>query len=256
MKIKNDFVVLDIESTGIWVEKDKIIEIALVKRSADGKKEVFHKRLNPGILIPPTVMKLTGISNEDVKNAPSFKEAAKEIYDFIGMADLGGFSVERFDLPLLEREFADVGMKFDWKCRNIYDAQRVFHLNEKRDLSAAYKFYCDKELIGAHSAVADSEATLEIFEEQVKRYGEGEEEISVLDKFQYTTSGDFHDAERKFCWWNGKLYLMFGKYARKTPLEAIVKTDKGYLNWVLSSDFSESVKTVIKNALHGELPKR
>ena len=256
MKVTTSLVCLDVESTGIWIEKDKIIEIALVKYSPSGKKEVFEKRVNPGISIPPVITELTGISDKDVVDASSFKQISKEVYDFIGNSDLGGFGIERFDLPLLEREFTEVGIKFEWKSgRKIYDAQKVFHLNEKRDLSAAYKFYCDKELVGAHSALADSEAVLAILNEQVKKYGDGAEAIGVLDKFEYTQNSNYYDSERKFCWWNGKLYMMFGKYSRKTPLEELVKTDAGYLNWILSSNFSDNVKTIIRQALKGEIPK-
>ena len=256
MKITNALIVLDIESTGVWVEKDKIIEIALIKYSPAGAKETFYKRTNPGIFIPAIVTKLTGISNEDVKEAPYFKEIAPALFAFIGSADMGGFNIERFDLPLLEREFADAGIVFEWKERKIYDAQKVFHLNEKRDLASAFQFYCGKELVGAHSAMADTEAVCEILEKQVSQYGEGQDHISVLDKFEYNSLQDFYDEERKFCWWNGKLYLMFGKYARKRPLEDLVKTDPGYLGWILSKDFSEGVKSVVRDALKGQIPVR
>lgn len=254
MKVTNALVCLDIESTGVWVEQDKIIEIALIKFLPDGSKETFYKRINPGISIPAVVTQLTGISDRDVEDAPRFKEVAKEALAFIGGADFGGFNIERFDLPLLEREFTEAGVKLDWKSRKIYDAQKVFHLNEKRDLSAAYKFYCDKELVGAHSALADSEAVLEILASQVDRYGEGQAHLSSLDKFEYNSLLDFYDNERKFCWWNGKLYLMFGKYARKQSLEELVKTDPGYLSWILNKDFSEGVKSVVRDALKGQFP--
>ena len=256
MKVTNSLVCLDVESTGVWVEKDKVIEIALVKYNPDGSKDTFYKRINPGISIPEAITKLTGISDQDVKDAPHFKQVAQEAFDFIGNSDLGGFSIERFDLPLLEREFTEAGIQFEWKDRKIYDAQKVFHLNEKRDLTAAYKFYCNKDLVGAHSALADSEAVLCILEKQVEKYGEGQAELSVLDKFEYTSHSDYLDAERKFCWWNGKLYLMFGKYARKTPLEELVKSDPGYLNWVAGADFSEPVKNIIRQALKGTIPQR
>ncbi len=256
MKVTNALICLDIESTGVWVEKDKIIEIALVRFSPDGKKETFYSRVNPGISIPEVVTRLTGISDREVKDAPYFKQIAKTVFDFIGTADFGGYNLERFDLPLLERELMEAGIKFEWKNRKIYDAQKVFHLNEKRDLSAAYKFYCNKDLAGAHSALADSEAVLEILEKQVQQYGEGQTDLSALDKFEYTAHSDFYDSERKFCWWQGKLYLMFGKHARKTPLEELVKSDPGYLKWVLNSDFSESVKKIIGEALQGLVPKK
>lgn len=255
MKVANILVCLDVESTGVWVEKDKIIEMAFVKYTPEGNKSTFYKRINPGISIPSVVAQLTGISDREVKDAPSFKQVAQEALDFIADADLGGFNIERFDLPLLEREFAEANIKFEWKCRKIYDAQKVFHLNEKRDLTAAYKFYCDKDLAGAHSALADSVAVLEILEMQVQRYGEGLLDLSVLDKFEYTSHSNFYDAERKFCWWNGKLYLMFGKYARKRSLEELVKADPNYLSWVLTADFSESVKDIIREALKGRIPQ-
>lgn len=254
MKIKNSLVVLDLEATGIWVEKDKIIEVGLIKCHADGRKEIFHRRINPGIRIPEIVTKLTGISDADVKDAPYFRTEAVKILDFIGDADLAGFNVERFDLPLLERELTEAGIKFEWKDRKIFDAQKVFHLNEKRDLSAAYQFYCGEDLVGAHSALADSEAVYKILAKQVEKYGGGDEELGVLEQFEYEARSDFYDKERKFCWWNGKLYLMFGKYARKLALEEIVKTDPGYLSWILAKDFSDSVKAIVKAALNGTIP--
>ena len=189
-----------------------------------------------------------------MRDAPAFGEVANEILSFIGSADLAGFNVERFDLPLLEREFADAGIRFTWAERKIYDAQRIFHLNEKRDLTAAYQFYCGKELIGAHGALADSEAVYEILEKQVHKYGEGQEAISVLDKFEYSSNMAFYDAGKKFGWWNGKLYPVFGKYRRQVSLDELVKKDPGYLKWLLASDFKEDVKTLVKAALKGECP--
>ena len=256
MKLINDLTLLDLETTGIWVEKDRIIEIALIKLSPAGKRDVYHKKINPGIAIPKIITELTGISNADVKDAPYFKSVAQEVIAFIGSSDLAGFNVERFDLPLLERECFDAGLKFEWKSKKIYDAQKVFHLNEKRDLSAAYKFYCDKDLVGAHTALADTEAVYEILGQQVKRYGEGSESLSSLDKFEYTANSDFYDSEKKFCWWNGKLYPTFGKYARKQPIEDLVKNDANYLRWILKSDFSDGIKTLISAALEGRLPTK
>ncbi len=256
MKITQPLVVLDLESTGVWIEKDKIIEIALIKYSPDGKKETYHRKINPGILIPKHVTELTGISDQDVKDAPYFKNVAREVFQFIGTADFGGFNVERFDLPLLEREFADAGIAFEWEKAKIYDAQKIFHLNEKRDLSAAYQFYCGKELKGAHSALVDSEAVYEILERQVERYGEGAQAITVLDQFEYSAKTENYDEDGKFCWWNGKLYPTFGKYRRNTSLDELVKKDISYLNWLLKSEFKDDVKSLIRLALKGEIPIR
>lgn len=256
MKIKKPLIALDIESTGVWIEKDKIIEIALIQYSPDGTKQTLHTRVNPGMPIPAVVTQLTGIADEDVKGAPFFKDVAAKIIDFIGTSDFAGFNVERFDLPLLKREFEEIGIRFDWEERKIYDAQKVYHLNEKRDLSAACQFYCGKELAGAHSALADSEAVYLILEKQVEKYGQGQEDIAVLEQYQYESHFDYHDEERKFCWWNGKLYPMFGKYGRKLAIEEIVKADTGYLKWILAKDFSDNVKAIIRSALNGEIPAR
>ena len=245
---------MDIESTGVWIEKDKIIEIALLKYSPDGTKEILHTKVNPGMPIPKVVTELTGLSDGAVQAAPRFKDVAARIFDFIGACDLAGFNLERFDLPLLKREFRDAGYPFEWDERKVYDAQKVFHLNEKRDLSAAFQYYCGRELTGAHTALGDSEAVYAILEKQVEKYGKGQDDLSVLEQFEYESLFDFYDEERKFCWWNGKLYPMFGKYARKIPLEDVVKSDPGYLKWILGKGFSDNVKSIVRASLNGDIP--
>ncbi len=254
MKLSRKLVVLDLETTGVWIDQDKIIEIALIKCTPQGQEDTFIKRVNPTIPIPHEVTDLTGITNEDVRDKPVFSDIAEEVLVFLEDADLGGFNIEKFDLPLLERELDECGFKFNWKTRNIFDAQKVFHLNEKRDLTAAYQFYCDKPLVNAHSALHDTEATLEILKNQIARYGEGEENLDVLKQFQYRKDNHFYDDERKFRWWNGKLYMMFGKYARKYTLQDIAKMDRRYLEWILSADFSEDIKNLVKDALVGKFP--
>ena len=254
MKLTNDLVVLDLETTGTWVDKDKIVEIAMIKLTPSGEKTTYDRRLNPGMPIPPAVTKLIGITNADVADAPAFRDVAVEILDFIGQADLAGFNVEKFDLPLLERELREAGHRFDWRLRKIYDAQKVFHLNEKRDLTAAYRFYCQKPLENAHSAMVDTEATLEILQAQIERYGEGSGELRALDQFEYVNHAEFYDDERRFRWWNGKLYMMFGKYAKKYSLQEVVRRDPKYLEWILSANFSDEVKTLVRNALNQQYP--
>lgn len=255
MNIPRDLVVLDLETTGTWIEKDKIVEIAMIKTSPGGQETSYHKTVNPTIPIPPVVSELINIKDEDVKNAPKFEEIAGEVLEFVKDCDFGGFNVERFDLPLLERELTDSGHIFIWKTSKIYDAQKVYHLNEKRDLTAAYKFYCGKNLENAHSALADTKATLEILQAQVKKYAEGEEGLSALDKFNYKAREEFYDEDRRFRWWNGKLYMMFGKYARRYSLQEVAKKDKDYLAWILSANFSEDVKVLVAAALEGKFPE-
>ncbi len=255
MKISRPLVVLDLETTGTWVEKDKIVEVGMVKLMPDGTKETYVKRVNPGIPIPANVSRIIDITDDDVKDAPPFKDVAKEVMEFIGDSDLGGFSILRFDLLILEREFYDAGLSFHWKERDIYDAQKVYHIHEKRDLTAAYKLYCDKELENAHSALGDAEATVDIFDAQINKYGTPDEGIESLKDFDYEQHSAYFDRERKFCWWNGELYPAFGKYRRKKHIKDILKADRPYLEWILSSDFSEEVKTMVENALRGEFPR-
>jgi DNA polymerase-3 subunit epsilon len=254
MKLSNDLVVLDLETTGTWVDRDKIIEIAMIKCLIQGERETYDKRVNPGIPIPLTISQLVGITDEDVKGAPMFKDIAQEVMAFIEGCDLAGFNAARFDLPLLRREIYDAGLKFNWENVKVYDAQKIYHLNEKRDLTAAYSFYCNKSLDNAHSALVDTQATLEVLEAQVARYGGSGQAIDSLSRFQYEKTSEFADDERKFRWWNGKLYMMFGKYAKKYSLQEVARMDPGYLEWIASAKFSEEVKTLVTNALQGRFP--
>ena len=256
MKIQQPFVIFDLETTGTWVEKDRIIEIAMVKLQPSGERQIFHSRVNPLMPIPVVVQQLTGITDKDVEAAPVFKSIAQDVLAFIAGADIGGFNVDKFDLPLLEREINDAGILFSAAGLKVYDAQKVFHLNEKRDLTAAYAFYCGKPLVGAHGALADTEATAEILQAQVERYGAGDPSIEALGQFQYREQPDYFDAERRFRWWNGELYMMFGKYAKKESLREIVKKDPGYLHWMLTKDFSGDIKVLVENALKGKFPKQ
>ncbi|HBO97921.1 MAG TPA: DNA polymerase III subunit epsilon [Candidatus Omnitrophica bacterium] len=255
MKLSHALVVLDLETTGIWVERDKIIEIAMVKSFPDNHTETYLKKVNPGVPIPAVISQLIGITDADVKDAPAFKDIAQEVLQFIGDSDLAGFNIEKFDLPLLEREVREANLQFNWRTHKVYDAQRVYHLNEKRDLYAAYKFYCDKDLNNAHSALADAQATLEILEAQVAKYGDGDASVEHLGQYRYRSTEEFYDKEKKFRWWNGKLYMMFGKYANKYTLQEIVQKDRSYLGWILSAQFSEEVKELVENALNGRFPQ-
>ena len=257
MKLKNDLVVLDVESTGVWVEKDRIIEVALIKYKPDSSKEVLHTKVNPGMAIPAHITELTGISDRDVQDAPTFKSLSRKVADFLENTDFGGYNIERFDLPLLQRELSDAGIAFAWDDRKIYDAQKVYHLNEKRDLSAAYQFYCGKDLVGAHSALADSEAVYDILTQQVAKYGEGRDDIAFLEKFEYVSPMEFYDEDRKFCWWNGKLYPSFGKFRRKWSLDEIARKEPSYLSWLLKlDDLKEDARALIENAMRGDFPVR
>jgi len=255
MKLSRPLVVFDLETTGTWVEKDRIVEIGMIKMMPDGTKKDYLKRVNPLMPIPPNVTRIINITDDDVKSAPPFKDIAKEALDFIAGCDLGGFNILRFDLPILEREFYDAGINFDWRNRDIYDAQKIYNIHEKRDLMAAYLLYCNKELKGAHSALNDADAAAEILSSQVERYGAVEKGIESLKDFDYERSSDYFDKERKFCWWNGELYPTFGRYAKKKHIRGIAKEDRAYLEWILSKDFGEDIKTMVKKALNADFPQ-
>ncbi|MBI3333677.1 MAG: 3'-5' exoribonuclease [Candidatus Omnitrophica bacterium] len=254
MRLSRPIVVLDLETTGTWVEKDRIVEIALVKLHPDGRRESFHSRVNPGMPIPPRVSQIIGLTDADVKEAPPFKEIAVKVLAFIGEADLGGFNAERFDLLILERELFAAGLKFDWRARTVYDAQKIYHLHEKRTLKAAYQFYCGKVLNDAHTAMADTEATVEILAAQIEKYGKPEIGMESLRDFDYERIDDYFDEERKFRWWNGELYPVFGKYAKRASLKEIAQKEPGYLEWLLTTDFPDKVKTMIRGLLEGRFP--
>ncbi|MFH1753738.1 MAG: 3'-5' exonuclease [Candidatus Omnitrophota bacterium] len=254
-KLERPLVILDLETTGTWREKDKIVELGMIKYHPDGTLEEYVRRVNPGMHIPEGVVRIHGITDDDVKEKPSFKEIAEEAISFMAECDLAGFNVERFDLPILEREFHAAGIRFDWQQRSIYDAQRIYHYHERRDLKAAYNFYCGKELESAHSALDDARATMEILSTQVVKYaGEGRE-IEALRAFRDETGGKYFDEDRKFGWWNGELYPTFGKYSFKSSLKELVQKDRPYLKWMLSSDFKDKVKRLIQDALKGEFPE-
>ena len=255
MKISRPLVILDLETTGTWVEKDKIVEIGLIKLMPDGTKLDYIKRVNPGMPIPPNVTLIINIADADVKDKPRFKEIAEEALAFLGDSDLGGFNILRFDLPLLEREFYEAKLNFHWRDRNIYDAQKIYHIHEKRDLMAAYFLYCGKKLENAHSALSDAEATVDILDAQVGQYGSTELGIESLKDIDYERSSDYFDKERKFCWWNGQLYPTFGKHGKKKHIKDIAKEDREYLEWILTKDFDNEVKAMIQKVLDGQFPE-
>jgi DNA polymerase III subunit epsilon len=254
MKLTKPVVVLDLETTGLWVEKDRIIEIGMIQCLPDGSRRSLIRRVNPGMPIPEAITQLTGISDEDVRNEAPFKDLAAQALEFIGDSDFAGFNVERFDLPLLEREFFDAGLRLEWRHRTVYDAQKIYHIHEKRDLKAAYRFFCDKQLANAHTALGDASAALEILEAQIGKYGKGSDYLESLIDFEYEPMTMFFDSERKFRWWNNELYPAFGKYGRKHSVREIVERDADYVRYLLTTDFDEKVKNMLQEALTGKYP--
>lgn len=233
----------DLETTGINITKDRIVEIAVLKVHPNGKEESKTWLVNPGIPIPKEVTAIHGISDADVADKPMFKEVAKEIYNMIKDSDLGGFNSDRFDIPLLAEEMLRAEIDFDMKNRLSIDVQTIFHKMEQRTLSAAYRFYCNKDLNDAHSAEADTNATYEVLKAQINRYEEIENDTKFLAEFstrkQFADFAGFIGYNKK-----GEECFAFGKHKGKAVAD-ILETEPGYYGWLLNADFPLYTKKVL-----------
>jgi len=244
---------IDLETTGINISTDKIVEIAIVKITPDGKKTVKRKLLNPQMPIPKASTDIHGITDEMVKDAPTFKQAANEIKQFLEQCDLGGYNSNRFDVPMLIEEFLRIGLDFSTTGRKMVDVQKVFHLMEQRTLGAAYKFYCNKTLEGAHSAEVDATATWEILLAQVERYENIGSTIESIVKF--TGEDDIVDFSRRFIKVNGIEVFNFGKHKGK-PVTEVLKIEPQYYDWMMKGDFAMDTKQKFTEILNRTLLKK
>lgn len=240
LNLANPIVFFDLETTGVNISKDRIIEISLLKVAPNGKEESKTRRINPGIPIPPEATAIHRISNEDVKDCPTFKEIAKSLAAQIEGCDLAGFNSNRFDIPLLAEEFLRADVDIDLSKRKFVDVQTIFHKMEQRTLSAAYKFYCGKSLEDAHSAAADTFATYEVLKAQLDRYPDLKNDIRFLSEFScFTNNVDF--AGRMIYNDKGEEVINFGKYKGRLVAE-VLKADPGYYAWMMSGDFPLNTK--------------
>lgn len=252
LKLRNPLIFFDLETTGVNISQDKIVEIAAIKVLPDGNRIEKVHRINPLIPIPREASLIHGIYDEDVKNAPDFKQLAKELAQFFEGADMAGFNILKFDVPLLVEEFLRVGVDFDISNKKILDAQKIFHMMEKRNLTAAYQFYCEKSLDDAHSALADTLATLEVFDEQVRRYENREAtdlQGNIIGMIE-NDMGKIHDilnkkmvdlAGRMVYNNDGEEIFNFGKHKGKKVTDVLNK-EPSYYDWILKNDFSLDTK--------------
>ncbi len=256
LNLKNPVVFLDLETTGINIVTDRIVEIALLKINLDGSEEEKLLRINPEMHIPEEVSKIHGITDDDVKNEPTFREVAKTLAKFLEGCDLGGFNSNRFDIPLLAEEFLRADIDIDLKRKKFIDVQAIFHKMEKRTLAAAYKFYCHRELIDAHSAMADTKATYEVLKAQLDVYQGAEFEdkdgkitfpiVNDVEKLSEFSSFDrnvdfvgrivFDD--------NGVEVFNFGKN-KGIPVEQVLDEQPGYYGWIMNNEFPLYTKKVL-----------
>ena len=260
-------VFFDLEATGVNILNDRIVEISVVKIFPDGRREVKTRRINPEMHIPEEASAIHGIYDKDVVNEPTFRAISKNFFIYLEDCDLGGYNITKFDIPMLTREFSRAGLTFTTANRRIIDAYNIFCRMEPRNLSAAYKFFCGKDMKDAHSAEADTLATVEIFEGEIKRYSQmaREDYPEDIEKWPETLD-EFHtfcnqrmidsiDPDGRFKWKNGEAVVAFGKNAG-TSLRRIAIDNPDFLRWILRSDFSVEVKNIASDALKGIFPEK
>lgn len=260
--LKRDLVFLDIETTGLNVIKDRIIQIALIKYTRDSDEPVeLETLINPGIPISPESVKITGITPEILKNKPTFGQVAEKIFKFIGDADLSGYNSDRFDIPILIEEFNRAGYDFDISKRNLIDVQKIFYKMEPRTLKAAYKFYCNAELENAHDALADVRATAEILKGQIEKYRNTDfkdengyitekpisNDLAQLAKFLADHS-TLDVTQRLRYDINGEVVFNFGKYIGQHVGKTLYE-DRQYYQWIQEKEFSVQVKKLTTQLL-------
>ncbi len=244
---------IDLETTGINVSIDKIVEIAIIKIMPDGTRQVKRKLVNPEMPIPPSSSEIHGITDEMVKEAPTFKAIANEVKQFMEGSDIGGYNSNRFDIPMLNEEFLRAGIAIDMETRKLLDVQKVFHMMEQRTLSAAYKFYCNKTLEDAHTAEADAMATYEVLEAQVARYPNLGNTVEAIVKF--TGEDQIVDFARRFIMEQGVEVFNFGKHKGK-PVTQVLKEEPQYYDWMMKGDFALHTKQKLTEILNRTILKK
>ena len=243
LNLTNPVVFFDLETTGTDINKDRIVEICYLKVWPNGNQEEKHMRINPEMHIPEEASKVHGIFDEDVKNCPKFKEEAKNIAKVFEGADIAGFNSNRFDVPLLAEEFLRADVDIDLARHRFIDVQVIFHKKEQRTLSAAYQFYCGKNLEDAHTALADTRATYEVLKAQLDKYPDLQNDMKFLSDYSsFTKNVDF--AGRMVYDDNGAEVFNFGKYKGQLVKDVLAK-DPGYYSWILSSDFTLNTKAAL-----------
>jgi DNA polymerase-3 subunit epsilon len=253
LQLTRPLAVIDLESTGMNLSTDRIIEIAIVKIMPDGKKSVKRKLINPEMEISAGSTDIHGITNEMVKDAPTFKQAANEIKQFLDNSDLAGYNSNRFDIPMLVEEFLRISLDLDIKNRKLLDVQKIFHTMEQRTLSAAYKFYCNSILENAHSAEADASATWEVLQSQVERYPQlGLTIDTILKCIGEENTVDF---ARRMIMENGREIFNFGKHKGRAVTD-VLKAEPQYYDWMMKGDFPLHTKQKLTEVFNRMMLKK
>lgn len=245
LNLKRPLVFFDLETTGINITNDRIVELSYIKVMPDGSEIRKTVRVNPGMHIPESATAIHHITDDDVKDKPLFKQVAKQLANDFEGCDFAGFNSNRFDIPLLVEEFLRAGVNFDISKRKFIDIQTIFHKMEQRTLTAAYKFYCNKDLDNAHSANADTEATYEVLQAQLDRYPSLENDVDFLAKYS-AQNRNVDLAGRIILNDNNVEVFNFGKY-KGQPVVDVLKKDCGYFGWIMQGDFPQNTKNVLTN---------
>ncbi len=254
LKLERPLSFFDLETTGTDPASDRILEICVLRADPDGSSETRTRRVNPGRPIPAEATAVHGIRDEDVRDAPPFRRIARGLLDFLGDSDLAGFNVQRFDVPLLDREFRDCGLDLGLPRRRVVDAMTIFHRREPRHLSAAVRFYLGREHEGAHGAEADVLAAAAVLDAQLARYEDLPRSVEDLEAWCRRGAGEnAADASGKFVWRNGEIVFAFGKQRGRT-LREVASAQRDYLEWILRQDFPEDARRLVEGALRGDDP--
>ena len=249
IKLVKPLAIFDLETTGINITSDRIVEIAIIKVHLDGTEERYCQRVNPLIPIPKNISEIHGIYEEDILNEPTFAEIAETVVAFIGESDLAGYNSNKFDIPVLAEELMRVGSSFDISKRKFVDVQNIFHKMEQRTLGAAYQFYCKKDIENAHNALFDAEATWEVLKAQIERYEDLANDIPFLSEFSKAGNFNLLDfAGRLAIDENGNAIYNFGKHKGKTIQEVSV-IEPGYYGWMLDADFPLYTKQCLRKEM-------
>ena len=243
LNLKRPLAFIDLETTGINVSTDRIVELSVLKISPNGKEEWMSARVNPEMAIPPKTTAIHGIKDEDVANSPTFKAIGRNLAAFLEGCDLAGYNAIKFDIPVLAEEFLRVNIDFNLRKRRYVDVQVIFHKKEQRTLSAAYQFYCKKNLEGAHGSKADTAATYEVLKSQLDRYNDLENDVEKLADFSsFNSNVDF--AGRIILDENGVEVFNFGKHKGK-PVEVVFNDEPAYYSWMMNGEFPLYTKKVL-----------
>jgi DNA polymerase-3 subunit epsilon len=250
LKLDRPLIFLDLETTGLNTSIDRIVDITLLKIHPDGREESKTRLINPEMSIPEEAIKVHGITDEKVAGEATFKQIAKGFKEFLEGCDLCGFNIKGYDLPLLEAEFRRVGVQFSRSGRRIIDTQVIFHKYHPRNLEAAYKKYCDKELENSHTSDVDARASAEILNSQLEIHSDLPKDLNSLHEFCCAPGeANWVDPDGKLIWYDGEIVCNFGKKHKGRLLKEIAGIEPGYLEWMLSADFSAEVKSILSDIL-------